>query len=121
MRNTPNPRIAGLRFWADTPCECAAVELLIGFNDGHLVSGPWVRRGGFGSHWFDPDTAAKRSGHLSGGERRVLAVAMSLASAKYPVDLGDVLTGIDPKAFTVIVQAMGQAYGLTAPDDEKGA
>ncbi|ALG29532.1 hypothetical protein AOZ07_11445 [Glutamicibacter halophytocola] len=121
MATTINPRIAGLRAWADTSLERAAVELLIGFNGSHLMDGPWIRRGAPGLFWFDPDTAADESGHLSGGERRVLAVATSLVSPSRPVDLGDVMTGIDPNAFALVIQAMGQAYGLTATDNEKGA
>lgn len=121
MTTTINPRIAGLRAWADTSLERAAVELLIGFNGSHLMDGPWIRRGAGGLFWFDPDTAAQECGHLSGGERRVLAVATSLLSPTRPVDLGDVMTGIDPNAFALVIQAMGQAYGLAAADDEKGA
>lgn len=129
MTTNTNPRVAGLRAWADTSLEQAATELLIGFNSGHLVGGPWVRRGAPGQFWFDPVTAAKESGHLSGGERRVLAVATSLLSPTHPVDLGEVMTGIDPDAFALVIQAMGQAFGLSpteATDDndrptEKGA
>ncbi|WP_050054984.1 hypothetical protein [Pseudarthrobacter siccitolerans] len=32
----------------------AAVGLLVSFGAGRLVDG-WVRPGGFGSFWFDPD------------------------------------------------------------------
>lgn len=112
MNNISIPRDKGLRHWAETTCEQAAVELLIGFNDGHLLDGPWVRRTDAGGCWFDPEVAAAECGHLSGGQRRVLQIAMSLVSSDHPVDLGDVVTGIDPKAFVLVTQAMGQAYGL---------
>ncbi|SJN09906.1 hypothetical protein FM113_07595 [Leucobacter sp. 7(1)] len=113
MKNDSTPRDMGLRHWAETTCEQAAVELLISFNGGHLLDGPWVRRTDAGSCWFDPEVAAAECGHLSGGQRRVLQVAMSLVSSKHPVDLGDVMTGIDPKAFVLVAQAIGQAYGLS--------
>ncbi|MEU3044036.1 hypothetical protein ABZ700_24420 [Streptomyces diastaticus] len=113
MNNESTPRDEGLRHWAETTCEQAAVELLIGFNGGHLLDGPWVRRTDAGGCWFDPEVAAAECGSaLSGGQRRVLQVAMSLVSSDHPVDLGDVMTGIDPKAFVLVAQAMGQAYGL---------
>jgi hypothetical protein len=86
-----------LRHWADgVPAQLAAVEMLVSFGVGRLVDGPWVRPGGFGSFWFDPDVAAEAGGHLSGGERRALAIASSLASAVHPVDLSDAVTGLDP-------------------------
>lgn len=112
MNNISTPRDMGLRHWAGTTCEQAAVELLISFNGGHLLDGPWVRRTGTGSWWFDPEVAGRECGHLSGGQRRVLAVASSLVSSEHPVDLGDAITGIDPEAFVLVAQAMGQAYGL---------
>ena len=121
MTTNTNPRIAGLRAWADTSLERAAIELLMGFNSGHLVDGPWIRRGAPGLFWFDPDTAAEESGHLSGGERRVLAAAISLVSPTRPVDLGDVMTGIDPSAFALVIQAMGQAYGLVSEAGPAGS
>lgn len=107
-----NPRVIGLRNWAEgTTCDMAGVELLIGFHHSHLVEGPWVRPTGAGSYWFDPEVAAAENGYLSGGEARVLSVAMSLVSSDHPVDLRDVLTGIDPKTFVLVTQAMGQAFG----------
>lgn len=110
-----NPRVIGLRNWAEgTTCDMAGVELLIGFHHGHLVDGPWVRPTSAGSYWFDPEVAAAESGHLSGGEARVLSVAMSLVSSGHPVDLRDVLTGIDPKTFVLVAQAMGQTFGLNS-------
>lgn len=112
MNNESTPRDEGLRHWAETTCEQAAVELLIGFHGGHLLDGPWVRRTGTGSWWFDPEVAGRECGYLSGGQRRVLAVASSLVSSEHPVDLGDAITGIDPQAFVLVAQAVGQAYGL---------
>lgn len=121
MNNDTTPLTAGLRRWAEgITCDSAAVELLIAFNGGMLLNGPWIRSDGEGRDWFDPAVADAEGGHLSGGERRVLTVAMSLASSEHPADLRDVLTGIDPKAFVLLVQAMGLAFGLTTDiNDEK--
>lgn len=113
--NTTTPLTAGLRRWAKgITCDSAAVELLIAFNGGTLLNGPWIRSENGTRFWFDPAVAETSGGYLSGGEGRVLAVAMSLASSDYPVDLRDVLTGIDPKAFVPVVQAMGDGFGLEA-------
>lgn len=113
--NINNPRLIGLRNWAEgATCDMAAVELLIDFHHGNLTEGPWVRPTGAGSYWFDPEVASAESGCLSGGEARVLSVAMSLASSDHTVDLRDVLTGIDPKIFVLVAQAMGQTFGLAS-------
>ncbi|WP_353712321.1 hypothetical protein [Arthrobacter sp. K5] len=111
-------RAAGLRHWADgVPAQLAAVELLVSFGAGRLVDGPWVRPGGFGSFWFDPDVAAEEGGHLSGGERRVQAIASSLASAVHPVDLSDAATGLDPDALRFVLHALACAGGHSASTD----
>ena len=109
-------RATGLRFWAEgILAQEAAVELLITFSNGRLLSGPWVRPGGFGSFWFDADVAAEAGGYLSGGERRVLDIASSLASAAHPVDLGDAITGLDPEALRCVLDALAHAGGIHQP------
>lgn len=114
MNTSTTPLTVGLRRWAEgITCDSAAVELLIAFNGGTLLNGPWIRRSNHGGYWFDAETAAAE-GALSGGENRVLRVAMSLVSSDHPADLGDVLTGIDPTAFSLIIQAMGRAFGFDA-------
>lgn len=90
----------------------AAVELLADAVGGRLLHGPWVRRDEHGRHWFDPDVAAAESGYLSGGERRVLAIASSLASAEHPVDLNDAVTGIDGQALRCLLNALAHAGGV---------
>lgn len=101
-----------LRAWARglLPLE-AAVELLAGAVGGRLLHGPWIRRDEHGRHWFDPDVAAAEGGYLSGGERRVLAIAASLASAEHPVELNDAVTGIDRQALRCVLQALAHAGG----------
>lgn len=99
-----------LRAWArcDLALE-AAVELLADAVGGRLLHGPWVCRDEHGLLWFDPDVAAAEGGYLSGGERRVLAIASSLASAEHPVDLNDAVTGIDREALRCVLKALAHA------------
>ena len=52
-------------------------------------------------------------GYLSGGERRLLAIADSLATG-HPVDLSDVLTGLDDNNATVVLDAF--AHATQAPN-----
>lgn len=119
MNTTANTTTA-LRHWANgNTCLSAAVDMLAGFNGGHLLDGPWIRHDGYGSVWFDPSAAQAECGYLSGGERRVLAVATSLASSEHPADLGDIMSGISPAAFSLVIQALGQAYGLELHTDNQ--
>lgn len=113
--STPDDRAGALREWArgDLALE-AAVELLATVLGGRLLDGPWVRRNGAGGVWFDPDVAAAEAGVLSGGERRVLALAASLASDVHPVDLGDAIAGIDPDVLDAVLRALGHAGGHRA-------
>ncbi|WP_129656307.1 hypothetical protein [Rothia halotolerans] len=106
-------RARALRAWARglLPLE-AAVELLITALDGRLLDGPWIRKDEQGRVWFDPDVAAAEDGHLSGGERRILAVATSLAGEEHPVDLGDAITGLDHDELRLVLWAAAHAGGL---------
>lgn len=110
---TPRSRYAdradGLRAWARglLPLE-AAVELLVCSHGGRLLDGPWIRRDE-GGPWFD---AALVDGGavLSGGERRVLDIAVSLAGGP-PVSLDDVLTGLDGPTLDLVLAALAHAGG----------
>jgi hypothetical protein len=77
-----------------------------------LLTGPWVRETPAGLLRIDPDAADAESGYLSGGERRVLALVMSLVSEGHPVDLGDAITGIDPTTAELVILALGHAADL---------
>lgn len=113
-----------LRAWARGVVSTeAAVELLVNALNGRLLSGPWVRaeteipagRPPSRSwrrrwYWFDTKLAATESGYLSGGERRVLAIAASLAGGD-PVDLSDAITGIDQDAMRHVLSALEHAGG----------
>ena len=106
---------AALRDWArGLPTLEAAVELLVTTLDGRLLDGPWIRKNDAGGRWCDPDLAAAQSGHQSGGEKRVLTIACSLARADHPVVLGDAITGIDPDAVSAVLTAMVHASGIEA-------
>lgn len=105
--------INALRAWARGLLALeAAVELLAHSLDGQLLQGPWVRRDEQGRYWFDPDAAAAEGGYLSGGERRVLAIASSLASAEHPADLNDAVTGIDEQTLRCVLEALAHAGGF---------
>lgn len=97
----PRPSAPGLR--GDVALE-AAIELLIGAAHGRLLEGPWARRHVSGGVWFDADLAALEGGYLSGGERRLLAIASSLASSDHPVDLRDAIAGLDPAALQLVLE-----------------
>lgn len=131
MTDNDTPRDAErLRLWAQglRPLEAAA-WLLTHALGGRLLTSPWVRETPAGLLRIDPDAAASESGHLSGGERRVLAIVTSLVSDSHPVDLGDAITGIDPATVRHVLRALGHAAGIglaygaiapaaTAHDDE---
>lgn len=102
-----------LRLWAQglRPLEAAA-WLLTHALGGRLLTSPWVRETPAGLLRIDPNAAASESGHLSGGERRVLAIVTSLVSDSHPVDLGDAISGVDPTTAQLILTALGHAAGL---------
>lgn len=109
---TTDDRVDALRSWARglLPTE-AAVELIISAVGGRLLDGPWVRRDDLGHVYLDPEVAVAEAGALSGGERRVLAIATSLISNDHPVSLGDAITGLDPDAFGSVLTALTHAGG----------
>lgn len=108
----PDERVGHLRTWArgDLALE-AAVELLIGALDGRLLDGPWILRNARDHWYFHTKHIGSGSGHLSGGERRVLAIAASLADSNRPVDLGVAITGLDPDALRLVLEALEHAGG----------
>ena len=68
--------------------------------------------------WEDDDAAEidwpatlATTGHLSGGERRLLNLAASLGSG-HPVDLADTLTGLDAWNAQVVVDAIAYTTGI---------
>lgn len=110
--HSTDDRADGLQTWArgSLPTE-AAVELIVNTGGGRLLDGPWVRHDDLGHVYLDADVATAEGGVLSGGERRVLAVATSLISAEHPVDLGDAITGLDTDAFMRVLAALAHVGG----------
>ncbi|SDS02156.1 hypothetical protein SAMN04489751_1041 [Brevibacterium sandarakinum] len=110
----PDERIGHLRAWArgDLALE-ASVELLIGALNGSLLDGPWISRDEQGHWYFYTKHTVAESGHLSGGERRVLAIATSLADIDLPVDLSNAITGLDSVELRLVLQALDHAGGGT--------
>lgn len=100
----------GLRRWAKGVYTTeAAAELLIRAMGGRLLSGPWVRQEG--DLWvFDTD-ATDGAGYLSGGERRVLRIAASLADDDHQVSLSEVVPGLDAPSLDLVVAAVAHAGG----------
>lgn len=107
--------VDGLRRWArGAYAEEAAVELLVrGFGGRFASTGcRWVRpcqRSGW--FWLDGERLLNGTGALSGGERRVLAVAGALVSGLALPDLGDVLAGLDRAHLVLVLAALAHAGG----------
>lgn len=104
----------GLRAWARGlyPTE-AAVELAIRYSSGWLADGsqPWVQRMDNGYYWIDSESLLRNSGGFSGGERRVVAVVVSLLDgADCRVSLAD-LAGVDREGLDLILAAIAHAGG----------
>lgn len=106
---------AGLRRWAKGiyPSEAAA-ELLIRFNHGRLLTTPCVEQ--IGDDHGDEYAAIypegiEEAGYLSGGEYRVLLIAVSLVSPTYRVPLTDVLPGLDRDALALVLATVAHASG----------
>lgn len=111
---TSKPEIAAaLRRWAEgsLPTE-AAVELLIRAWGGRLLNGSWIQVAP-GWAWIDIDHA--HGGYLSGGERRLLNIALSLASHDRLVCLNEVLPGLDHTALRLVIAATARAAGASYP------
>jgi hypothetical protein len=111
MRDVVN-LVEGLREWARGmyPLE-AAVELLIRFG-APLLTGPWVEYdAGRDRYWFSAERVRVESGCLSGGERRMLRIAASLADPEVTVDLSDALSGLDREHLALVLAAVAHAGG----------
>ena len=107
---TKTETVAALRAWAEGSYDVeAAVELLVRAFDGALTEGPWIVHDD-GWARFDASQTTE-AGHLSVGQRRVLAIAASLADADQRVALSDVLPGLDRDAAALVLAAIAHAAG----------
>ena len=92
--------VAGLRRWAQgLATDEAAVELLVGMGARFTLPGsPWVKPCGRpGWFWLDPDELAGYQGRLTPGQRRLLALVITLLGGK-PVAATAVETAIPGRA-----------------------
>jgi hypothetical protein len=105
-----------LREWAegDYPTE-AAVELLIRAKGGRFAheSQPWIERLGpsLSLCRVDWNRLHDELDIFSGGERRILNVAVSMGSREHPVDLSSNLSGLDDDLLLLVLAATAHAAG----------
>ena len=112
---TTSDSVQGLRRWAKGvyPLE-AAVELLVRAFGGRFarVGYPWVAQGGGpDAYWLDVEQLTiEHTGVYSGGERRLLALAASLAGGE-PVNLYEEVPGLDRDLTALFLAAVAHANG----------
>ncbi|MER6937085.1 hypothetical protein ABTX24_13490 [Nocardioides sp. NPDC127514] len=101
-----------LRSWASGMYTYgAAAELLIRFNRGRLLTGPWVEWDeGRQRYWFNTDRV-RESGYLSSGESRVLAIAAAISSDTSTVSFSDAVPGLDRDTLALVLAAIAYAGG----------
>lgn len=104
-----------LRAWAaGSHPLVAATELLIRAFDGRFAqpSNPWVMRVEHGqSAWIDFENIPAFVGGLSGGERRFLMLAASLADSEVSIQLGELIPGLDRDLLVLVLAAIAHAGG----------
>lgn len=110
-----NPSIqADLLNWAHGiyPTEAATILLIHAFDGRFARPGwPWIAQGSSGHFFVDVSRLGDdQIGALSGGERRVLAVARSLFGEQ-PVDLSDAITGLDRQHASLVIEVLAHAAG----------
>ncbi|WP_423185100.1 hypothetical protein [Arthrobacter sp. NyZ413] len=95
----------------------AATELLLRAFGGRFAApgNPWVHVDSTdGDHpktaWIDFEAIPEHTGPLSGGERRLLAIAASIAE-DVPIVLGDVIPGLDRDVLDLVLAALAHAGG----------
>lgn len=103
-----------LRTWAKGSYTMeAATELLLRAFGGRYAAAdrPWVRKDEHdGKPWIDFVSIPEHLGGSSGGERRFLLLAASLAGSE-PVVLGDVVPGLDRDHLDLVLAAIAHAGG----------
>ena len=111
----PSLVMEGLRDWArGAYAEEAAVELLIWAFGGEFASiaYPWVvSEDDEPGWWLDGERLIHATGHLSGGEQRVLAVVGALVSGEALPNLGGLLAALDRPNLALVLAAMAHAGG----------
>lgn len=117
MTHTRHDTVAGLRAWAAGSYPLtAAVELLARAFDARFTHPglPWIatRNDPHRPVGLDADALAQGAldGPYSGGERRLLAIAASLAGGG-PVDLCEAVPGLDRDLLDLVLAALAHAGG----------
>lgn len=116
--NRTDSVVHGLRAWARGAYDLeAAVELLVRAFDGRFAQAgqPWiitVARADRTTVRLDAGelVAVGVEGPYSGGERRLLAIAASLLGA-HPVQLAEVIPGLDRENTALVLAAIAHANG----------
>ncbi|NKX55921.1 hypothetical protein [Arthrobacter mobilis] len=101
----------------------AATELLIRAFGGRYaaVGRPWIRKDGSdGKPWIDFEVIPECIGGSSGGERRFLMLAASLAD-NVPVVLSDTIPGMDRENLDLVLAAIAHAGGSHEHSDKLGS
>lgn len=107
----PETPVADLRDWArGLTTVTAATELLIRAGWAQTWR-PWVCERDVGGYWLDFECIPDHVGALSGGERRLLLLAASLAEPDTGVSLEDTITGIDHRRVDLVLAALAHAAG----------
>lgn len=92
----------------------AATELLIRSFGGRFAKpgNRWVIHEDQQPHyWINFEEIPDNVGGLSGGERRLLMIAASIADVGVEVNLGDYLPGLDRKILNLVLAAVAHAGG----------
>lgn len=114
MATTTSPTVrvaAGLRRWWGYRCleGEAAIELLIGYDHGRLLDGPWiVRTPVFRRYEFRPDpedygTQGRERSGLTARDALVLQVAASVTSIEFPGVAVNRLLDLDRKTLALVI------------------
>jgi hypothetical protein len=105
-------------YWADSRNRQAAVALLLWLGKAIPTVEAWDNGTGYvpgTQRAIDVDQLEYNSGAWSGGERRTVAVALSLLGHR-PVDLADVFGGLGGGHLRAAVQAIVYAAGWRVDD-----
>ena len=105
-----------LREWArGLHALVAATELLIRAYGGVFAKAgnPWIltEEGENQKSWIDFEQIPNHIDGLSGGERRLLMLAASIADVGVSVELGDAVNGLDRQALDLVLAAVAHAGG----------
>ena len=103
---------AGVRAWAKGMYTTeAAVELLIRGGRAIYPGAPWLTVREDGKVALDFDKLYDEAGVWSGGEQRIVRIAMGLVDNERPVQLGDDVAALDRVHVSLVLAAIAHASG----------